>query len=98
MTPPFGFIRKTHQKVLFFGTDKETNGGIYAFDLEGNIIEEKSIKNIERPNNVDLEYGFQLNDSVAVDVIAFTEREKATDQIVLGTGHATIGRGRLSGF
>ena len=63
-------------KSIVFGTDKETNGGIYAFDLNGKIIEEKSIKNIQRPNNVDLEYGFQLNDSVAVDVIAFTEREK----------------------
>ena len=63
-------------KSIVFGTDKQTNGGIYAFDLEGKIIEEKSIKNIERPNNVDLEYGFQLNDSVVVDVIAFTEREK----------------------
>lgn len=63
-------------KSIVFGTDKETNGGIYAFDLEGKIIPEKSIKNIERPNNVDLEYGFQLNDSVAVDILAFTEREK----------------------
>lgn len=63
-------------KSIVFGTDKETNGGIYAFDLDGKIIEEKSIKNIQRPNNVDLEYGFQLNDSIAVDVIAFTEREK----------------------
>ena len=63
-------------KSIVFGTDKETNGGIYAFDLDGKIIPEKSIKNIERPNNVDLEYGFQLNDSVAVDILAFTEREK----------------------
>lgn len=63
-------------KSIVFGTDKETNGGIYAYDLNGNIMEGKSIKNIHRPNNVDLEYGFQLNDSVSVDIIAFTEREK----------------------
>ena len=63
-------------KSIVFGTDKETNGGIYAFDLEGKIIEDKTIRNIERPNNVDVEYGFQLNDSVAVDILAFTEREK----------------------
>jgi len=63
-------------KSIVFGTDKETNGGIYAFGLDGKIIPEKSIKNMERPNNVDLEYGFQLNDSVAVDILAFTEREK----------------------
>ena len=63
-------------KSIVFGTDKSTDGGIYAFDLDGNILLEKSIKNIKRPNNVDLEYGFSLNDSTKVDVIAFTEREK----------------------
>ncbi|KJD35253.1 3-phytase [Tamlana sedimentorum] len=63
-------------KSIVFGTDKKTNGGIYAFDLDGKIIHEKSIKNIQRPNNVDLEYGFKLNDSTATDIIAFTEREK----------------------
>lgn len=67
---------KDASKSIVFGTDKETNGAIYAFDLEGQIIEEKTIRNIQRPNNVDVEYGFQLNDSVAVDILAFTEREK----------------------
>ena len=63
-------------KSIVFGTDKETNGAIYAFDLEGKIIEDKTIRNIQRPNNVDLEYGFQLNDSTTVDILVFTEREK----------------------
>ncbi|MEM7484784.1 MAG: phytase [Bacteroidota bacterium] len=63
-------------KSIVFGTDKETNGAIYAFDLEGNIIEDKTIRNIQRPNNVDVEYGFQLNDSTTVDVLVFTERER----------------------
>lgn len=61
---------------IIFGTDKDTNGGVYAFDLAGKIIHEKSIKNIQRPNNVDIEYGFVLNDSTKVDIMAFTEREK----------------------
>ena len=61
---------------IVFGTDKETNGAIYAFDLEGKIIADKSIKNIERPNNVDVEYGFKLNDSTTTDILVFTEREK----------------------
>ncbi len=63
-------------KSIVFGTDKKTNGAIYAFDLDGKIIEEKTIRNIKRPNNVDLAYGFNLNDSTKVDVVAFTEREK----------------------
>ena len=63
-------------KSIVFGTDKETNGAIYAFDLEGNIIEDKTIRNIKRPNNVDVEYGFQINDTTMTDIIVFTEREK----------------------
>lgn len=63
-------------KSIIFGTDKETNGAIYAFDLDGKIIEDKTIRNIERPNNIDLTYGFTINDSTKVDIIAFTEREK----------------------
>ncbi len=64
------------EKSIVFGTDKDTNGAIYAFDLEGKIIENKTIRNIERPNNVDIEYGFQLNDSTLIDILVFTEREK----------------------
>ncbi|WP_299553405.1 phytase [Seonamhaeicola sp.] len=63
-------------KSIVFGTDKNTEGAIYAFDLDGKIIEDKTIRGLKRPNNVDLEYGFQLNDSTQIDVIAFTERER----------------------
>lgn len=63
-------------KSIVFGTDKETDGAIYAFDLDGKIIEDKTIRGLKRPNNIDLEYGFQVNDSTKVDVIAFTERER----------------------
>jgi 3-phytase len=63
-------------KSIVFGTDKETNGAVYAFDLDGKIIGEKTIRNIERPNNVDLAYDFKINDSIKTDVILFTEREK----------------------
>lgn len=63
-------------KSIVFGTDKETNGAIYAFDLNGKIIEDKTIRNMERPNNVDIEYGFKLNDSTTTDILVFTEREK----------------------
>jgi 3-phytase len=60
-----------------FGTDKdELNGGIYAYDLDGNIIPEKSITGLSYPNNVDLAYDFMLPDSSSTDVIMFSEREK----------------------
>src|SRR5690606_18295973 len=62
---------------LVFGTDKdEVNGGVYAFNLEGKIIKEKSLTGVSYPNNVDVEYGFKLNDSTFTDIMAFAEREK----------------------
>ena len=67
---------KDPSKSIVFGTDKDTDGAIFAFDLNGKIIANKTIENIKYPNNIDLEYGFQLNDSTFVDVIAFTERER----------------------
>lgn len=63
-------------KSLIFGTDKNSKGGIYAFDTKGNLLPEKSITDIARPNNVDIEYGFALNDTTQIDLLAFTEREK----------------------
>ncbi|MGB3145271.1 MAG: phytase [Maribacter sp.] len=67
---------KDPSKSIVFGTDKETNGAIYAFDLNGKIIDSMTLRNMERPNNVDVEYGFQLNDSTLTDILVFTEREK----------------------
>lgn len=61
---------------IVFGTDKETNGAIYAFDLKGKIIEEKTLRDMKRPNNIDLVYQVSVNDSVSLDIIAFTERER----------------------
>ncbi len=74
--PAIWVNKNNASKSIVFGTDKDTEGAIYAFDLDGKIIEEKTIRGLKRPNNVDLEYGFQLNDSTKVDVIAFTERER----------------------
>lgn len=67
---------KDASKSIVFGTDKNTDGAIYAFDLDGKVLENKTIRHLKRPNNIDLEYGFQLNDTTKVDVIAFTERER----------------------
>lgn len=59
-------------KSIIIGTDKDSNGGLYAFDLNGKII--NKVPGLKRPNNVDLEYGFPLNGN-AVDFAAVTERE-----------------------
>lgn len=66
------------EESIVFGTDKgeqdEPNSGVYAFDLDGKLIPEKSITGLIRPNNADVEYGFKLNDSVQTDILVFTER------------------------
>lgn len=62
-------------KSIIIGTDKDTDGGLYAFDLNGKIIHK--VPGLKRPNNVDLEYGFMLNGK-KTDIAAVTERETNT--------------------
>lgn len=62
-------------KSMVIGTDKDTDGGLYAFDLNGKIIHK--VPGLKRPNNVDLEYGFMLNGK-KTDIAAVTERETNT--------------------
>lgn len=59
-------------KSIIIGTDKDTDGGLYAFDLNGKISHK--VLGLKRPNNVDLEYGFILNGK-KTDIAAVTERE-----------------------
>jgi 3-phytase len=58
---------------LIIGTDKDSAGGLYVFDLKGKQIASKTIKGLLRPNNVDIEYGLNLN-NIATDIAVVTER------------------------
>jgi 3-phytase len=61
-------------KSLVLGTDKgDTNGGIYVFDLDGKIDHSKTVLHLKRPNNIDIEYGFNYN-GTSIDIAVFTER------------------------
>ncbi len=64
------------EKSLVFGTDKETEGAIYAYDLTGRIVEEKTLRGIRRPNNVDVGYGLSRSETGTTDFLVFTERER----------------------
>lgn len=46
-------------KSLVIGTDKDENGALYVYDLQGKIV--KIVDGLKRPNNVDIEYGLMLN-------------------------------------
>lgn len=59
-------------KSLIIGTDKDTDGALYAFDLEGKIV--NKVPGLKRPNNVDIAYGLLLN-GIRTDVAVLTERE-----------------------
>jgi len=58
---------------LVIGTDKDTNGGLYVFDLKGKIIKNKTIKGLKRPDNVDIAYGLLLGGK-KTDIAVTTER------------------------
>ena len=68
-------------KSLILGTDKmEQNlGGLYVFDLTGKI--DTAVLGIDRPNNVDLAYGFVLNEDT-IDIAVVTERMKAQVRVL----------------
>ncbi|GAA4307278.1 phytase [Compostibacter hankyongensis] len=60
-------------KSLIIGTDKNEQGGLYVFDLDGKEIKDKTVKGLKRPNNVDIEYGLLLNGK-PTDIAVATER------------------------
>ncbi len=61
-------------KSLILGTDKgDLTGGIYVYDLAGKIDSSRSVFNLKRPNNIDVEYGFNHN-GTQTDIAVFTER------------------------
>lgn len=59
-------------KSLIIGTDKDTEGGLYVYDLEGKIV--NKVLGIKRPNNVDIAYGLMINGK-KTDIAVTTERE-----------------------
>ena len=58
---------------LVIGTDKDADGALYVFDLNGKIIADKVVRGLKRPNNVDIAYGLMLNGN-PTDIAITTER------------------------
>jgi 3-phytase len=61
-------------KSLVIGTDKDSLGALYVFNLEGKIVDSLVRKGIQRPNNVDVGYGLTLADGSKVDFAVTGER------------------------
>jgi len=62
------------ERSLILGTDKIAGrGGLYVFGLDGAV--RQVITPLDRPNNVDVEYGLSLK-GVGTDIAVVTERKK----------------------
>jgi 3-phytase len=57
---------------LIIGTDKDSDGALYVFDLQGKIV--RKVSGLKRPNNVDIATGLLLNGQ-PTDIAVTTERE-----------------------
>jgi 3-phytase len=82
-------------KSIIIGTDKDTDGGLYAFDLNGKIIAKSEV--LKRPNNVDIAYGLVINGK-KVDVAVTTERESNRIRIFSLPDLKPIDNGGISVF
>lgn len=65
-------------KSLVVGTDKDSDGSLYVFNLEGKIV--NKVSGLKRPNNVDIAYGLKLNGR-STDIAVLTERESGRIRI-----------------
>lgn len=58
---------------LVIGTDKDADGALYVFDLQGRIVHDKVVRGLLRPNNVDIAYGVMVGGK-RVDIAVVSER------------------------
>jgi len=71
--PAIWINRADPANSLVIGTDKDVNGGLYVFDLDGKIVRDKTVTGLHRPDNVDIEYGLNIGGQ-ARDIAVVTER------------------------
>jgi 3-phytase len=71
--PAIWINRNDPAQSLIIGTDKNSDGALYVFNLEGKILANKTVKGLKRPNNVDIAYGLMLNGK-PTDIAITTER------------------------
>lgn len=82
---------------LVIGTDKDSSGGLYVFNLKGQMDTVRSIKGLQRPNNVDIEYGLMLNGK-PVDIAVTSERFTHQLRIFSLPGMKPVDNGGISIF
>jgi 3-phytase len=58
---------------LVIGTDKDADGALYVFDLQGRVQADKVVRGLLRPNNVAIAHGVQLGNQ-RIDIAVVAER------------------------
>jgi 3-phytase len=83
-------------RSLIVGTNKvkaKEGGALYVFGMDGKT--KQVIKGIDRPNNVDIEYGLRLKNGQRIDIVVTTERLRSQLRIFAvrpdGSGIKEIG-------
>lgn len=79
-------------KSLVVGTDKDRDGALYLYDLQGKIV--KVSETLKRPNNVDLATGFLLGGK-RVAIAVTTEREAQRLRVFTLPDLTAVDRGDL---
>ncbi len=82
-------------KSLVIGTDKDSDGALYVYDLAGKIV--NRVGGLRRPNNVDLAYGVMLGGK-STDIVVTTEREMQRLRIFSLPDMASVDKGDLVVF
>jgi 3-phytase len=71
--PAIWINRTDPSQSLVIGTDKDADGALYVFDLQGRVVQDKVVRGLLRPNNVDIAYDVTVG-GVKVDVAVLAER------------------------
>ena len=80
--PAIWYNYSNSEKSLILGTDKgDSTGGIFVFDIYGKLIDSLCIKNLKRPNNIDVAYNFKFNNT-NIDIAVFTERGRNMIRVI----------------
>lgn len=101
--PAIWVNRANPAQSLVIGTDKDSDGGLYVFDLHGKEVPGKTVHGLKRPNNVDIGYGFNLAGR-PTDFALVTEREtgllrafRLPDMTPLDHGNLAVFEGDAAG-
>ncbi len=71
--PAIWINRADPARSLVVGTDKDADGALYVFGLDGKIRHDLTVRGLSRPNNVDIAYDVALGGK-KTDIAVVTER------------------------